>query len=659
MLLSCSRDLGPPRVQPLPQPDKFQALRTNDKPRSERIANYKIDATLDVVKHQITATQTVTWTNTKTIAVDRLPFHLYLNAFKNESSLFMRHARGEMRGVRVPEAAWGFIQIESIQVAGVELVTKLVRPKPEDPDETVIELPLPVPVEPKATIEVKMKFTSQLPEVFARTGYKGEFHLVAQWFPKLGVFTGPPGAERWECLPFHAFAEFFADFGTYDVTLTLPSTYVVAATGVLAAASDTQSGMRTLTYHARDVHDFAWMADPYMETISDKAKVDGDTVEVRVLFRPEQREFAQRHLEAAVGAVEKFSAAYVPYPWSLITIVDPPMDASGAAGVEYPTLVTTAGDTVFARPGIRIPELVTVHEVGHQWFQGMLASNEPVDAWLDEGVNEWAVSKVLAELYGPRSNLLDWMGWQADSADLRRIAIASDPNSLPNPIASAAASFVDHRAYGEASYGQTLMALRTVEQHVKPTKFAVAMKAYAKKFAFQHPTGRDLFDTLQAELGGVDLAWFFEPVFRQVGGMNLAIRTAGCWPAHLPRGVTGFGATRKLVTEIEAPNTGSFECEVVITNTGTIHVPIEIELRFEDNSTLRVLWDDKGGDHWERFVVQRSSRLAAVWIDPDDKVWLDAPTTHHYRLDGNGDASFRAAAWFAAVSQTLMQVIGP
>src|SRR5262249_27451262 len=151
-----------------------------------------------------------------------------------------------------------WIQIDSVQVGGAELVSKLAYPGA--PDETVVQLPVKPAVEPGATIEVTFKFTEQLPEVFARTGYKGDFHMVGQWFPKIGVRTGPPGAEHWECQPFHANTEFFADFGTYDVKLTVPSTHVVAATGVLTAAQESPGGTRTLTYHAEDVHDFAWMA---------------------------------------------------------------------------------------------------------------------------------------------------------------------------------------------------------------------------------------------------------------------------------------------------------------------------------------------------------------------------------------------------------------
>lgn len=651
---ACGRDHGTARVRPVPKVDGSPALRGGGPARSPRIANYKIEARLDAAQHQIAATQTLTWTNTGTTPLTALPFHLYLNAFKNESTLFMRSSRGEMRRSKASATGWGWIQVESVQLGGAELVGKFALGS----DETVAELALPEALAPGATIKLDFKFTAQLPEVFARTGYKGEFHLVGQWFPKIGVLVGAPGAERWECQPLHAFTEFFADFGTYDVSLTVPNTLVVAATGVLTGASDSPGGTRTLVYHAEDVHDFVWMADPYMEMISGQAKLADGTVEVRVYARPEQKDFARRHLEAAVGAIQFFSEWFVPYPWPIMSIVDPPMDAQfGAGGMEYPTLVTTAGDTVFARPGVRLPEYVTVHEVGHNWFQGMLASNEPIEAWLDEGVNAWADGKVMDAMYGARSSAVDWGGWQAPVNALIR-AVSEDPESVPSPLASAAFAFVDSDAYAGTTYNTAERALTTLEQTVGPTKFAEAMKAYAQAWAFKHPTGRDLFDTLTAKLGE-DLSYFVGPVWQSVGGMKLGIRTAACRKAHAPRGVFGEGGTRKVVTKDDAEETGTYLCEVVVTNTGTMHAPVEIELRFADDSTQRLRWDDKGTGAWERFVVERSTPLTEVWIDPDNKLALASPMEHHYRLAGDGAASLRAAAWFASFTQTLMQMVGP
>lgn len=654
---ACGRDRGSPRFRPAPLRDNSPALRGGGAPRSPRIANYKLEAKLDPLRHQLAGSETLTWTNTGGSEVDMLPFHLYLNGFKNEQSLFMRSSGGMLRQARASETGWGWIQIDTLHVAGADLTSRLRAPSGAAGDETVMELPLAEPLAPGATVEIEIKFTAQLPEVFARTGYKGDFHMVGQWFPKIGVRVGPRGAERWECQPFHANNEFFADFGVYDVALTVPTSYTVAATGILTEVADAGRGWRTLKYHAEDVHDFAWMADPYMEVMSGQAKLaDEGTVEVRVYFRPEQRDFARRHLDAATGAIEKFSAMFVPYPWPIMSVIDPPVDASaGAGGMEYPTLVTTAGDSVFARPGVKLPEYVTVHEVGHNWFQGILASNEPEEAWLDEGVNEWADAHVMAELYGQRTSFVDWMGWQAEVAAVMR-AVAPDDN--PSAIATAAYAFVDNNAYGSATYMGTQRALNTLERTVGSQRFLAAMKAYAKAFAFRHPTGRELFETLGSELGQ-DLAWFFGPVFHEVGGLELKLRSADCRPSHAVRGVFGEGNNKKTVSEVDAPDTTMWRCEIVVQNTGRLHVPVEIELRFADGSFKQLRWEDRGAGNWERFVIERSSKLMEVRLDPENKIALDNPTTHAYRLDGEGAASLRAGAWLGAVTQTVLQIVGP
>ncbi len=608
----------------------------------------------------IDGSETLIWTNAGPSAVSMLPFHLYLNAFKNEQSVFMRSSRGEMRGAHASDTAWGWIQVDSVMIGGSEQVAKLRYPNL--PDETVVELPLDQPVEPGSTIEVSFQFTAQLPEVFARTGYKGDFHLVGQWFPKIGVRVG----ERWECQPLHANTEFFADFGTYDVALTVPSTHVVAATGVLVSAVESPGQTRTYTYHADDVHDFVWMADPHMlvdrktgrTPFIGQAKVDDGTVEVRVYARPGQEAFARRHLQAAIGAIERFSHYFVPYPWPIMTVIDPPPDAaSGAGGMEYPTLVTTAGDSVFTRPGVRLPEYVTIHEVGHNWFQGILASNEPVEAWLDEGMNEWADFHVMQDLYGARGNAIDYAGWQADMLALRG-AVVGDRSTIPSPIATAAYAFVDNDAYGKQTYMGTAAVMTTLENVVGSSKFLAAMKAYAKDYAFEHPTGLNLYTTLERELA-MDLGWYFGPAMHEVGGHAIGVRTAECRIAHPPRGVFGDGPTRNTRTEAEAPDSGTYVCEVVLQSTGVVHVPVEIELDFADGSTLPLTWDDRGNGSWWRKEIERSSPLVAVRIDPDHKVWLSSPVMHAVRIDGDGSASLRAAARIASWTQTLMQLVGP
>jgi len=650
---ACGGSAGPPRTRPLPAPDKAAAVR--GAPRSPRIASYRLRAKLDTANHRVAGHETLTWTNTGASPVDRLPFHLYLNAFKNESSVFMQESHGALREAHASASGWGWIDVTSVQIGGAELLTSIKYP---GPDQTVMEVPLAEPLAPGATVTVELAFDEQLPEVFARTGYQGAFHMVGQWFPKIGVRGGAPGAETWRCDPFHANSEFFADFGVYDVELTVPDTVAVAATGVLVGAKDNPDHTRTLGYHAEDVHDFAWMADPEMEMISGTAKVEGGDVEVRVYYRPEQAAFARRHLEAGIGAIEQFSAMYLPYPWPIMSIVDPPPDAAaGAGGMEYPTLVTTAGDHALVRPGVRLAEYTTIHEVGHNWFQGLLASNEGEEAWLDEGVNEYADAIVMARLYGERASLLDWMDWSAETTHAMR-ALSPSLAKIPSPIATVSWEFPSFGTYGQATYLKTSAALRTLEAVVGRDAFRAAMRQYVRDWAFKHPTGRDLFASLSQSLGQ-DLSWFVQPAFYGIGASELSVRTASCKPKHEPRGVFGEGKQRKTVTAELAPDGQAWVCDVVVSDTGTVPVPVDVEMQFADGTSLRDRWDHRDAGHWKRFHFERSSPLVEVDVDPGDDVLLDDdPVDNQLRLEPDASASARAGARAGFWTQTAMQVFG-
>jgi hypothetical protein len=646
-LAGCGSERSP-RVRPLPAPDPHGPLLTEG-PLSERVVHYRIEATLDTGARRIQARQTLRWVNAGDQPVTELPLHLYMNAFKNDDSVFMKESRGQHRSARASDGGWGWIEVPAIRLGDIDL-----RPQArfDGPDETVLTVPLPAPVEPGAAVELDLDFVVQLPEVFARTGYKGEFVMVGQWFPKVARRV----EGRWQARPFHLNSEFFSDFGVYEVDLTVPDTHQIAATGVLTAAVDHDDATRTLSYRAEDVHDFAWMADPYMEYLSGTATVAYGPVEVRVYYRPEQRHFAERHLEAGIGAVEQYSRLYVPYPWARMSIITPPLDAaSGAGGMEYPTLVTTAGDWFFARPGIRLPEYVTIHEVGHNWFQGMLASNEVAEAWMDEGVNDYSNGVVLAALYGEGESMVDWLGYQVDFYQMQRAA-SGPMAAVPDPIATPSYAFADNEAYGTASYTKTSLALRTLENIVGVERFRAAMKTYAQRYAFRHPGAEDLFATLEQELGR-ELDWFIDPAFYRRGGVDLQVRDLDCRRPHPPRGVFGHGDEREEVTRDQAPTSGAWVCEIMLVNAGTVPVPVDVELHFEDGTTITERWSELS--FWHTIRTERSSPVIEVIIDPHQRIVLnDNLLDSAIRADADPAAARRAGARTTHWIQTLMQLTG-
>ncbi|MCG8459983.1 MAG: hypothetical protein MI919_27190, partial [Holophagales bacterium] len=217
------------------------ALRPADRrgvvPADARVADYQLDAHLDAETHRLKGTARLTWRNTSGSSVRTLPFHLYMNGFRADDTAWMRGGSGGHRGFSQAgdSGAWGYIDVHSVHLEPapenlLEAETApLAAPLPwaEGEDPSVMDVTLPREVAPGESLTLRLEFTTQLPRVYARTGYAGDFHAVAQWFPKIGVL----GEEGWNQHVFTLHDEFFADFGNYRVSLDVPEEMVVGATG--------------------------------------------------------------------------------------------------------------------------------------------------------------------------------------------------------------------------------------------------------------------------------------------------------------------------------------------------------------------------------------------------------------------------------------------
>jgi len=252
------------------KPSAWGGPRTGREPTlSDRVANYRLEAVLDPVAHTITGKEQLTWRNRSDLQIASLYFHLYLNAFEGPGSTFMTEKAqyGAFRsGVSTKKGEWGWIELRKVQQRGIDLPWVFVHPDggPQT-DHTVIRVDLAEPVAPGGTAVVDIEFFDQLPRVVARSGYFHTFHLVGQWFPKIGVLelAGERGATapRWNCHEYHLNSEFYADFGSYDVSIVAPREYVVGAVGEeQGAPREVPFGLEH-RFKQDDVHDFAFAAD--------------------------------------------------------------------------------------------------------------------------------------------------------------------------------------------------------------------------------------------------------------------------------------------------------------------------------------------------------------------------------------------------------------
>ncbi|QXD16878.1 M1 family metallopeptidase [Rhodocaloribacter litoris] len=618
------------QVAPAPRPT------IADGPLSERRVSYTMDVTLDPEARTVRGTERVTWRNPDRVPVDELQFHLYLNAFKNERSTFMRESGGRHRGFSAGgDDAWGGITVDRMALAPASDVLPqplytapqtdltgaitFIRPDDGNPDdETVIAVKLPRPVAPGETIALDIDFTAKLPRIFARTGWaeteQGNlFFMVAQWFPKLGVYEVPgqryvpadAPRGRWNTHQFHANSEFYADFGTYDVTMTVPEGYVVGATGV-QVAEETAGGQTRLTYRAEDVHDFAWTASPDFLEFTDTWR----HVQLRLLIQPHHAGQVQRHFDAAKAALERFDAWVGEYPYTTLTLVD---GIGGSNGMEYPTLIT-CGTTYMLPSWLRLVEVVTVHEFGHQYFYGMLASNEAEEAWLDEGINSYMEARIMDEAYGPGA-VIDLPFLKVSDAGMQRLMYTKNAPGR-GAIYTRSWEYAFPGDYSKASYAKPATVLFTLENYLGWERMQEVLRTYYARWRFRHPTTRDFIAVVE-EVAGEDMDWFFEPYVYGTAVVDYAVASIGSRRTDPPGGAADTAETwyRNEVT-LERRRDGTF--------------PQTLYVRFSDGTEETVSWD--GTAAWERFTFNRPARLVEAFLDPEDHVRLDVNRLDNRRV---------------------------
>ncbi len=589
-----------------------------DVPLSARVTSYRIDARLDPAARTVTAHQLLHWRNTTAVPATDLYFHLYLNAFSNNRTTLMREMpdRVEWWTKRFPDE-WGGIDVTAIHLAGADVTNRLeaVAGPGDNPfDRTVVRLPLDRPVPPGGDVEVDFDFAVRLPHVFMRSGHSAPFFFVAQWFPKLGVFENG----RWTCRPYYATTEFFADFGTYDVRLTVPTDYVVGHTGTNQGERDNGDGTKTVAVHADDVHDFAWTADPRFRVIEDEI----GQVHVRVLMQPGHRAQTDRYLGALRVAMERYAAWFGPYPYPVLTVVDPGPGGLAASGMEYPMLITV-GTTWWMPRGLRFPERIAVHEFGHQYWYGIVANNELDDAWMDEGINSYVEGRIMDEVYGAGTSYLDFLGLRLGSAAFDRLSYLANPSF--DPITRPAYEMLDPGSYRSVTYAKTALVLDTLDRRLGGDRLREALRSYYEAWRFRHPNGADWRAAIARSVGE-DLDGFFAQTLDGTGVLDYAVVSMDVREVPPAEGIG--------VPPEEPGHAGErarYRSEIVVGRLGDVQMPVEIAVVFENGGEMRETWD--GIDRWHRLESVGTQRAEYAVVDPGEKLPLDVNRLNNSRME--------------------------
>jgi hypothetical protein len=626
---------------------------------------YEIWVELDDAHKTLLGREEISWTNQTQDNITDMWFHLYWNAFKNEQSTFFEEAREQNpRGIKVEEEDWGWIDLTRLVLAdGTDLMPTLEFMTLDKPlhgnDQTVVRVRFPEPLKPGQEVQLRLEFKSKIPKAIRRSGYYKSSYFIGQWFPKPGVYEEGKG---WNCHEYHLNSEFFADFAEFTVHITVPSPFVVGASGKQVMAVSAENGKSvTYTFQQNRIHDFAWTADPdflkverdfiadqevsateYAAT-AEKLKLPLEEVKLPnvkmiLLIEPEHKGQAERHFKALRLALKYYGLWYGPYPYETVTMVDPPF-RTRSGGMEYPTLFT-AGTGVLRDKKVLSPEGVIIHEFGHGYWYGMAANNEFEEAWLDEGINTYSTGEVAAKAYGRGMFSVSLMGlpltWFFNLPryyDYELDRIGAIMTVEYDPIMTWSWLFYNQMSYGANVYFRASTCLHVLEGLTGEDQMLQILRTYQMRYRYKHPRTED-FIAVVNEVTGRDMTWFFKEFFYHTLNFDYGISCVRSFEQKESLlGIFDINGKKEEMTKEQAAKKEEekeakkapriYTTEVTVRRFGEAKVQgdaqVKLRVLFEDGTEEIRYWD--GQKRWERFVFEKPTKARLAEVDPDS-VWL-------------------------------------
>ncbi|MEM9544391.1 MAG: M1 family metallopeptidase [Bacteroidota bacterium] len=595
------------------------------KDQSPKIANYDIMVNLDHEKKLAKCSQILRWKNTSPDTIRELRMYMYMNAFKDLNSTYLKGATNMFRQDLLSRTVeeWGYITIEKIEDEnGRGLSQKYIQPNDQNKDDqSVVAIALETPILPGETHEFSMNFVVKMPKTIVRSGYgKDDFFLFVHWFPQMGVYEqNKDGVWGWNCHQFMRGTEFFADFGDYNVVIYASDHLVIGGSGCRISESRSE-GRQIVEFQAHDLIDFGWVVysryDVYNHSFMG--------VDIEILMPPEHCEFAPRYLKAVQHGMEYLNENVGKYPYPKITVVDPPVHTLNSGFMEYPMMITCA--TFYGIPeSIRSVESLVIHEYAHMYFMATLASNEKEEAWLDEGFVTYFEDRILDHYYGNKGAFFNFFGFRSGNAENSRLEYTGLPNPSVGAIARPGWEF--KTAYKGLIYAKTATVLKTMESIVTKPVMDEIIQTYFEAYKFKHPKEADFRGIVDQVLSKHEL----EMPFDAVSFFDQCLHGTDICDFELV-GIEGH--------KVEVRQNGGFV------------IPVEIEVEFENGQKEKVIWDGKG----QQKILEFSPDLPiqSAHIDPQQKIYLDVNFTNN---SFTKDLNTKPIIKYSAKTQNWMQTL--
>lgn len=509
--------------------------------------DYRIRVTLDDQAHTLTGNIEIDYTNHSPDALSEIYIHLWPNAYRDDNTALARQllAAGETNFYYLPESDRGYIDQLDFAVDGSAASWEY---DAEHRDICVVKLVTPLRTGGKITVATP--FFVKIPVgTISRLGHLGESYQITQWYPKPAVYDD----EGWHAMPYLHQGEFFSEYGSFDVSITVPSNYIVAATGDLKTEAEadwlnqlaqktvnvpkelslsnkfppSSDSLKTLRFVQDKVHDFAWFADKRFQVLKGEVELPHSKrmVSSWIYFLPNHVKQWRKAIDYLNQGIYQYSLWNGDYPYNTVSAVDGALSAGG--GMEYPTI------TIIGEVGSHISlETVIVHEVGHNWFYGILGTNERDNPWMDEGINSYNEYRYM-KLKHPNLNLLqqesdnsllnffDLSSFSAD--EIATISyLLTDRANHDQPITDESSRFTLLN-YGGLVYAKAGVSMTYLAAYMGQNAFDEAMQEYFETWKFKHPKASDLRKILETH-ANEDLGWFFEQLIATGDPLDYKIR---------------------------------------------------------------------------------------------------------------------------------------
>lgn len=471
--------------------------------------NYKIDVTLNDVNHTLDGFVKMDYFNNSPDTLHFIWIHLWPNAYKNDKTAFTDQVleNGSTKFYFSNNEERGYINRLDLRVNGAAAKTE-DHPQHQD----IIKLILPQPLAPRSSAKIETPFHVKLPYIFSRGGHIDNNYQVTQWFPKPAVYD----YKGWHPMPYLDQGEFYSNFGNYEVQITLPEDYVVAATGEMQDDTEKQwlknrkqptatekkkvpvkkktipqpktttTRTKTISFKQNNVTDFAWFADKNFVTKRDTLQLPSRRVIEVVAYHH------AGNTEAWINSIAMMKRAILTktnwlgeYPYNIVSVVD----GGNGGGMEYPTITVLEGQTE------KMLDFVINHEVGHNWFQAILASNERTHPWMDEGMNTYYDNRYSLQQYGNTN--IDILPSKSKfinnrlPADIQQTLLQSITGiKKDQPIETTSEKF-GALNYNAIAYIKAGNWMKILEKELGQPLFDSCMKEYYRRWQFKHPYPED------------------------------------------------------------------------------------------------------------------------------------------------------------------------